>query len=100
MSVERVEGYQPATPRERPFGHVNTVGTDYFRTLGMQVLKGRAFDDNDRAGTARTLVINEAFAKRYFRAPIRLANASTNTDPMAAYPPKSSASSKPRGCAG
>jgi putative ABC transport system permease protein len=67
MSVERVEGYTPSQPRERPVGHVNTVGTDYFKTVGLQLLQGRAFQDSDHANGPKVVVINEAFAQRYFK---------------------------------
>ncbi|MBL9138317.1 MAG: ABC transporter permease [Verrucomicrobiales bacterium] len=68
MSVERVEGYTPSNPRERPVGHVNTVGTDYFRTVGLQLLQGRTFQDTDHANGPKVVIINEAFAQRFFKA--------------------------------
>jgi putative ABC transport system permease protein len=34
----------------------------YFAAVGMDVVRGRAFNDLDRAETARVLIINEAFA--------------------------------------
>lgn len=45
----------------------NPVGPDYFKALGMQLIKGRGFsaqDDQDHPGVA---VVNEAFVKQYFQ---------------------------------
>jgi putative ABC transport system permease protein len=42
------------------------VTHDYFRTLGIPVLRGRDFDRSDRDGTGRVVVINEALAARFF----------------------------------
>ena len=44
------------------------VGPSYFRTLGVPVLRGRVFNDGDRAGTARVAVINQTAAKRFWPA--------------------------------
>lgn len=42
------------------------VTPDYFKALGVPVLRGRGFLPTDRAGTERVVVINEALAARYF----------------------------------
>jgi predicted permease len=38
----------------------------YFEILGMPVLRGRSFDDGDRAGTLPVAIINETLAKRHW----------------------------------
>jgi predicted permease len=40
------------------------VSTDYFRTMGVPVLRGREFDLRDGKLNARTLVVSEAFARK------------------------------------
>ena len=40
------------------------VDAGYFRTLGIRVLAGRGIEDQDREGTARVIVINQALAAR------------------------------------
>src|ERR1019366_2906791 len=40
------------------------VSTDYFRTMGVPVLRGREFDLRDGMLNARTLVVSEAFARK------------------------------------
>jgi len=42
------------------------VSPEYFRTFGIQIIRGRAFTDQDRAGVERVAIVNETFAKRYF----------------------------------
>ncbi len=45
-----------------------TVGPDFFNTLRLPVLKGRAIEDRDRPGAPYVAVVNEAFAKSFFGA--------------------------------
>jgi len=40
------------------------LGTpDYFKTMGTRILRGRPFGEEDRAGTARVVVVSEGMAK-------------------------------------
>jgi putative ABC transport system permease protein len=41
------------------------VTPDYYRTFGIRVAQGRAFTDQDTAGSPPVAIVNEAFAKRY-----------------------------------
>ncbi len=50
---------------ESNFAAFNPVTRDYFATLGIPLRKGRAFDDNDRQGSARVAIVNEMFVSRY-----------------------------------
>jgi putative ABC transport system permease protein len=43
-----------------------TVGDDYFETMGIKVVAGRVFGPGDAAGAQPVVVINEAFARRFF----------------------------------
>ena len=53
-------------PSKRPGAGFNMVSPEYFRTFGIQIIRGRAFTDQDRAGVERVAIVNETFAKRYF----------------------------------
>lgn len=53
-------------PSKRPGAGFNMVSPEYFRTFGIQITRGRAFTDQDRAGVERVAIVNETFAKRYF----------------------------------
>src|SRR6185369_12216851 len=60
-----VEGY---TPREgeRVNADVTTVSTDYFKTLEIPFVAGRDFDDHDRGGAPKVVIVNEKLAQKYF----------------------------------
>jgi predicted permease len=45
----------------------NVVGLNYFKTMGIALLQGRDFTAQDADGAPRVIVINEAFARRYFK---------------------------------
>jgi predicted permease len=42
------------------------VNAEYFSTLGIRVLQGRAFQSGDDEGAPRTAVVNESFVRRHF----------------------------------
>ena len=42
------------------------ITPDYFRALKIPLLQGRTFTDQDRANTTYSVVIDEAFARRFF----------------------------------
>ena len=55
--------------RHRPGEHgdtveVSTVSTDYFKTMGVGIVEGRAFADADRPDTPRVAIVNETLARR------------------------------------
>jgi predicted permease len=41
------------------------VSTDYFRTLGIRLARGRMFEASDRDGGPEVAVVNESFVRRY-----------------------------------
>jgi predicted permease len=49
-----------------PSTRFDTVGPQYFRTMGIPVLAGRDIDVHDDAASGRVMVINEAMARRFF----------------------------------
>jgi predicted permease len=46
--------------------NANEVGLKYYQTMGIPLLGGRDFTSQDNAGAPLTLIVNEAFARRYF----------------------------------
>jgi predicted permease len=42
------------------------VTHDYFRVMGMQLIRGRLFDASDRLGTPQVLLLNDVAARRFF----------------------------------
>ena len=60
-----VEGY---TPREgeRMSCDVTYISSDYFKTLEIPFLLGRDFDERDRLGALKVVILNEKMAKHFF----------------------------------
>jgi predicted permease len=56
-------------PRDSPGGtftaNIYTVSRDYFRAIGIGVVEGRGFNEQDRANTQPVYVVNRAFVKAY-----------------------------------
>ncbi|MGB9123207.1 MAG: ABC transporter permease [Candidatus Angelobacter sp.] len=62
----RMKGMPAPKDSREWMADVETVGANYFEELGMAVLKGRSFTDEDRHGGTPVAIVNEAFAKRFF----------------------------------
>jgi macrolide transport system ATP-binding/permease protein len=60
-----IDGYDPA-PDESMLVRRNMVGPEYFETLGIPLLSGRAINKWDREDTKPVAVINKAMARRYW----------------------------------
>ncbi len=60
-----VDGYVPR-PNEEIVISYQTVSARYFSTLGIPIRAGREFDGTDTLTSPRTVIINEAMAKRYW----------------------------------
>lgn len=61
-----VEGAPPVPLAERPDVGKRTVTPAYFETMGIPVLRGRAFTAQDRDNTPHVIIVNEALASRYW----------------------------------
>jgi putative ABC transport system permease protein len=62
-----IDGQPKAGPNERLLAAVRPVSADYFRALGIPLLRGRAFTrSEERFGPPPAIVVSQAFAKKYF----------------------------------
>lgn len=61
-----VEGRQPADSAEIPHVAVESGGSEFFRTMGIRILRGRGFTEEDRAESPKVLVVSESVARRYW----------------------------------
>jgi predicted permease len=59
-----VQGYT-CQPDENCDARFNEIGTDYFSTLGVQLVAGREFTAADRVGSTRVAIVNQAFVRRF-----------------------------------
>src|SRR4051812_12212368 len=60
-----IAGDPPVEPSRLPSAHYQIVGAGYFRTLGIDVLRGRPFDEHDTGGAQPVCIVNEEFVRRY-----------------------------------
>lgn len=60
-----IEG-QPVDPGNRTFGIIHSVSPEYFRTMGIPLIKGREFTERDDLNAPPVLIINEALARKHF----------------------------------
>ncbi|HEY4307229.1 MAG TPA: ABC transporter permease [Gemmatimonadaceae bacterium] len=61
-----IRGRTFARPSDEPSAEVRQVSNDFFRTLGIPLVRGRNFGVSDVPGSPPVFVVNEAFAKRFF----------------------------------
>lgn len=62
----RVEGDDSVrSSNDAPLADYRVVTPSLFQTLGIELRKGRLFTEHDTAKTARTIIVNEAFARTY-----------------------------------
>ena len=54
-------------PSQRPGAGFQSVSPGYFKTFGIQVVKGRSFTEQDTATSVRVAMVNEEFARRYLK---------------------------------
>ena len=52
--------------QQRAAADVRIVSSDYFDAMGIPIVEGRAFTDQDREGQQAVLLVNQTFANRYF----------------------------------
>jgi putative ABC transport system permease protein len=67
-----IEGTPIPPPGQEFDGRYRVCTPGYFRTMGIAVLKGRPFTDQDKASAPPVIIVNETLARRYW----------PNTDPI------------------
>ena len=67
MPFTLVGGPDYADPSQRPGTGFQSVSPDYDKTFGIQVVRGRSFNDQDIASSVRVAMVNEEFARRYLK---------------------------------
>lgn len=65
LDTVSLEGYSPS-PGEEMGVRFNIVTQGYFQTLGIPIVRGRGFTEQDIEGSQRVAIINEALARRYW----------------------------------
>jgi predicted permease len=55
-----------AEDKEQIRVQTNTVGRDFFRTMGIPIVRGRGFEATDTATSPKVAIVNRALARRFF----------------------------------
>jgi putative ABC transport system permease protein len=61
-----VEGVPEPAPGQENEGRYRVSTPDYFHTMGIRVVKGRGFTEQDKAGTPPVVVVNETLARKHW----------------------------------
>lgn len=61
-----IEGRPPIAVGAEPFAETNLISPGYFQTLQVPLLKGRAFTNEDRAGSPFVAIVNDSMARQYW----------------------------------
>jgi predicted permease len=62
----QIEGQEVPPGQAGPQAELRPVSPDYFRTMGMALLRGRGFTEADRDSAPSVAVINQTLARRHF----------------------------------
>jgi putative ABC transport system permease protein len=64
-AIFTVQG-QPVPVGSEPNADYRTISHNYFRAVGIPLLKGREFNEHDTVETADAVIVNQELAKRYW----------------------------------
>jgi putative ABC transport system permease protein len=56
----------PTSEGQRPGADLSPITPDYFRTMQIPLLRGRDFSERDDMKSAQVIVVNQAFAQKFF----------------------------------
>jgi putative ABC transport system permease protein len=61
-----IEGRPASAPGQTPTAEYSVISGDYFRSMGIRLITGRAFDGRDRTDTPGVVIVNREFVRRHF----------------------------------
>ena len=61
-----VEGEPEPAPGNEYLGRYRVSTPDYFQTMGISIVRGRGFTEQDKAGGPRVVVVNETLARKHW----------------------------------
>src|SRR6185312_14810455 len=61
-----VEGLPEPQPGQEIDGRYRVCTPDYFQTMKIPILRGRAFTEQDKAGSTPVVIVNEALARKHW----------------------------------
>ncbi|HSQ23401.1 MAG TPA: ABC transporter permease, partial [Pyrinomonadaceae bacterium] len=57
---------RPVAPKDQPSADMFVTEANYFRTMGIPILKGRDFEDRDEHKSTPVVIVTDTFAKQFF----------------------------------
>ena len=63
-AVFNVEGHPPPNPNDVPITSHRIVSSDYLKTLGVTLIKGRLIEESDRSDSLPVVVVSEELARQ------------------------------------
>ncbi len=76
------DGHVKAAGEESPLARFRTVSPGYFASVGVPIIAGRDFNDSDRKGGERVVIVSESLAQRMFPNQDAVNHHMTWTDPI------------------
>jgi putative ABC transport system permease protein len=61
-----IEGEEPPRLGEEPVSEVKVVTHDYFKAMGIPLVRGRFFDGRDTASNTRRVIVSQSLVEKYF----------------------------------
>jgi putative ABC transport system permease protein len=61
-----IEGVPEPQPGQENDGRYRVATPDYFSTMGISIVRGRSFTDQDKAGAPPVVIVNEAFVRKHW----------------------------------
>jgi putative ABC transport system permease protein len=61
-----VEGQTAEEQTANPYSNYEAISPDYFRTMGIPLVRGRDFNNQDRGDTTTVVIVNEMMARKYW----------------------------------
>ena len=80
-----VEGYAKADGEEDPRARFRTISPGFFAALGVPIVAGRDFNDDDRSGEESVVIVSESVARRMFNTQDAVNRRLVWTDPVMAF---------------
>src|SRR5438034_5864692 len=60
-----LEGQRASRAEDRPLAASYVISPDYFRVMRIPLLRGRQFSPSDGAGSAKVVIVNQTFVRRF-----------------------------------
>ncbi len=61
-----IEGRPPVGPNQEPSANHRVISSDYFKAMGIPLLRGRSFTLEDREKSPMVAIVDQKFVDRYF----------------------------------